>query len=165
MGAAIPFSVGGKIEKGENLWKVIGECVLRGIRLTFFAIFIQHLYPWSTSSPQDTTSWLLSISAFVLMFPMFVRIPLQLPTWGKALVEVMGYGAGIVMLLTVPYTDGRSFDLACSDIIILVLANMALWGSLAYLFTCRNKWFRIGILPFLMAIFWEVLQKDPGNKS
>lgn len=39
MGAAIPFSVGGKIEKGENLWKVIGECVLRGIRLTFFAIF------------------------------------------------------------------------------------------------------------------------------
>ncbi|MDU8957138.1 MAG: DUF5009 domain-containing protein, partial [Bacteroides sp.] len=51
------------------------------------------------------------------------------------------------------YTDGRSFDLACSDIIILVLANMALWGSLAYLFTCRNKWFRIGILPFLMAIF------------
>ena len=109
--------------------------------------------PWSTSSPQDTTSWLLSISAFVLMFPMFVRIPLQLPTWGKALVEVMGYGAGIVMLLTVPYTDGRSFDLACSDIIILVLANMALWGSLAYLFTCRNKWFRIGILPFLMAIF------------
>ena len=23
MGAAIPFSVGGKIEKGENLWKVI----------------------------------------------------------------------------------------------------------------------------------------------
>lgn len=153
MGAAIPFSVGGKIEKCENLWKVIGECVLRGIRLTFFAIFIQHLYPWSTSSPQDTTSWLLSISAFVLMFPMFVRIPLQLPTWGKALVEVMGYGAGIVMLLTVPYTDGRSFDLACSDIIILVLANMALWGSLAYLFTCRNKWFRIGILPFLMAIF------------
>lgn len=153
MGAAIPFSVGGKIEKGENLWKIIGECVLRGIRLMFFAIFIQHLYPWSTSSPQDTTSWILSISAFLLMFPMFVRIPLQLPAWGKALVEVSGYGAGIAMLLTVPYSGGRTFDLACSDIIILVLANMALWGSLLYLFTCRNKWLRIGILPFLMAVF------------
>lgn len=48
MGAAIPFSVGGKIEKGENLWKVIGECVLRGIRLTFFcniySAFISMVY-------------------------------------------------------------------------------------------------------------------------
>ena len=82
------------------------------------------------------------------MFPMFVRIPLQLPTWGKALVEVMGYGAGIVILLTVPYTDGRSFDLACSDIIILVLANMALWGSLAYLFTCQISGLELVYYPF-----------------
>lgn len=153
MGAAMPFSVGGKLDKGERIWKVIGDCVLRGLRLTFFAIFIQHLYPWSTSSPQDTISWLLSISAFLLMFPMFVRIPFQLSALVKALIEVAGYGAGIVMLLTVPYTDGRSFDLACSDIIILVLANMAFWGSLVYLFTRHNKWVRIGILPFLMAIF------------
>jgi hypothetical protein len=37
--------------------------------------------------------------------------------------------------------------------IILVLANMAFGGSLVYLFTRHNKWIRIGILPFLMAIF------------
>ena len=30
---------------------------------------------------------------------------------------------------------------------------MALFGSFSYLFTQHNKWWRIGILPFVMAIF------------
>ncbi len=63
-GAAFPFSIGGKIEKGESTWRIMWECLLRGMRLTFFAIFIQHMYPWVTSSPQDATAWLLSIGVF-----------------------------------------------------------------------------------------------------
>lgn len=153
LGAAIPFSIGGKLDKGERIGKVIGDCVLRGLQLTFFAIFIQHMYPWATSSPQDTDSWLLSIGAFILMFPMFMRIPMQLPAWVKILIEVLGYAVGVVLLFSVDYNDGRSFDLACSDIIILVLANMAFWGSIVYLFTRHNPWLRIGILPFLLALF------------
>lgn len=38
MGAAFPFSIGGKIEKGESTWRIMWECLLRGMRLTFFAI-------------------------------------------------------------------------------------------------------------------------------
>ena len=40
LGAAIPFSIGGKLDKGERIGKVIGDCVLRGLRLTFFAILL-----------------------------------------------------------------------------------------------------------------------------
>ena len=62
------------------------------------------------------------------MFPMFVRIPFPLSAWVKVLIEVAGYGAGIVLLLTVPYTDGRSFDLACSDIYYFGVGKHGFWG-------------------------------------
>ena len=57
------------------------------------------------------------------------------------------------MLFNVNYANNRHFNLAFSNIIILVLANMAIFGSLSYLFTIRNRWARIGILPFIMAVF------------
>lgn len=153
MGAAFPFSIGSKWRKGVSNLKIVGDSLLRGVRLTFFAIFIQHMYPFVTSSPQDVRSWLLALGAFVLMFPMFMRIPLEIPKWRRVLIELVAYGIGITLLLTVVYANGREFTLSYSNIIILVLANMAIFGSLAYLFTVRNRWARIGILPFIMAVF------------
>ena len=72
MGAAFPFSLGRKYESGVSRLRLVGDSLMRGIRLTFFAIFIQHMYPWVTASPQDAASWWLAIGAFMLMFPMFV---------------------------------------------------------------------------------------------
>lgn len=153
MGAAFPFSIGSKIEKGEKAWQVVGECLLRGLRLTFFAIFIQHMYPWVTASPQSPTSWILSIGAFGLMFPMFMRIPAKISSWLRTSIELAAYGIAIALLLTVHYANGRQFSLSFSNIIILVLANMAVFGTLSYLFTRNSLWRRIGLLPFVMAIF------------
>ena len=152
MGAAFPFSIGNKYKKGVSKWKLTGDSLLRGIRLTFFAIFIQHMYPWVTSSPQDTRAWLLAIFAFALMFPMFMRIPVQMPGWTRKAIELGAYAIGITLLLTVSYAN-RTFSLSFSNIIILVLANMAIFGSLAYILTISNKWARIAILPFVMAVF------------
>ena len=56
MGAAFPFSIGKRIEKGESLIRLIWDAVKRGVQLTFFAIFIQHFYPYVLSSPQDIRS-------------------------------------------------------------------------------------------------------------
>lgn len=153
MGAAFPFSLGSKYQKGVSKCKLMWDSILRGLRLTFFAIFIQHMYPWVTSSPQDAHSWWLALAAFVLMFPMFMRIPLEMPGWVRRLIELAAYGIGIVLLLTTTYANDRVFSLSYSNIIILVLANMAIFGSLAYLFTINNKWARIAILPFIMAVF------------
>ncbi|NDV81688.1 DUF5009 domain-containing protein [Bacteroides sp. 51] len=153
MGAAFPFSIGNKYEKGISKWKLTGDSLLRGVRLTFFAIFIQHMYPWVTSSPQDTSAWLLAIFAFLLMFPMFMRIPLEMRKWQRTAIELAAYAVGIFLLLTVSYAKDRTFSLSFSNIIILVLANMAIFGSVAYILTIGNKWARIGILPFVMAVF------------
>lgn len=153
MGAAFPFSIGKKIQKGVSRCSVAADSLLRGIKLTYFAIFIQHMYPWVISSPQDTKSWLIALCAFVLMFFMFMRIPLEMPKWLRVVIELSAFCIGLLIMLTLPYANGRVFNPSFSNIIILVLANMAIFGSLIYLLTVHNKWARIAFLPFVMAVF------------
>ena len=50
MGAAFPFSIGKRAEKGDSKLKLVYEAVKRGVQLTFFAIFIQHFYPYAEFS-------------------------------------------------------------------------------------------------------------------
>lgn len=79
LGAALPFAMKKRIDNGESKLKLVYNAVLRGFQLTFFAIFIQHFYPWVLSNPQDTRAWALSLLCFLLLFPMFMRIPLKMP--------------------------------------------------------------------------------------
>ena len=64
MGAAFPFSIKKRFEKGDTKLRLVYEAIKRGVQLTFFAIFIQHFYPYVLSNPQDVRAWLLSILCF-----------------------------------------------------------------------------------------------------
>ena len=152
MGAALPFSIGSRLENGLSRWRVSFDSILRGCQLAFFAIFIEHMYPWTISVPQDYRAWFFTLAAFALMFPMFMRLPWDIPGWLRYAVKFAAFGIGVLMMLTVNYANDRTFALAYSNIIILVLANMAIFGSLAYIFTTKNKLARLAILPFVMAI-------------
>lgn len=153
MGAALPFSLGRKFDQGVSVWHLSFDSVIRGLQLAFFAIFLQHIYPWSLSNPQDYRAWFITLGAFLLLFPMFMRLPWQMPRWLRFVIKTGAYGIAILMLLTLNYADGKAFNLSNSNIIILVLANMAVFGSLSYIFTIHSRWWRIAILPFIMAIF------------
>lgn len=152
MGAAFPFSLGRKFEQGVSKLMLAGSSVLRGLQLAFFAIFIQHMYPWVVSEPQDYKAWLTTLAAFVLMFPMFMRLPGKVKGWVRAVVKLLAYLIAVAMLFSVSYAGGRTFSLGFSNIIILVLANMAIFGSVAYIFTFQKPLARLAILPFVMAI-------------
>ena len=93
------------------------------------------------------------IGSFALMFPMFMRIPFKMPEYVRMLIQILAYATGVFMLLNIHYADGRTFSLGYSNIIILVLANMAIFGSLIYTLTINKPWIRIAILPFIMAVF------------
>lgn len=153
MGAAFPFSLGRKFDQGVSVWHLSFDSIIRGLQLVFFAIFLQHIYPWSLSNPQDYRAWFITLGAFLLFFPMFMRLPWQMPQWLRFVIKAGAYGIAILLLLTLNYANGKTFNLSNSNIIILVLANMAIFGSLAYIFTIHNRWWRIAILPFIMAIF------------
>lgn len=134
MGAALPFSIGSRLERGEGWWKVALDVVLRFLQLAFFAIFIQHFYPYVLSSPQDVRSWLLAIGAFAVLFPMFMRFG-RVPVWGRVAIKVAAYGVAVAMLLTTDYALVESFSPEFSNIIILILSNVALFAGLIYLAT------------------------------
>lgn len=153
MGAAFPFSIGKKLNEQRGILKAVVSAITRGCQLTFFAIFIQHLYPWTLSNPQNSTAWLTTLFAFALLFPMFMRLPQKYPKAVHVTVKVAAYGIATTLLLTLNYASNRTFSLGFSNIIILVLANMAIFGSLAYIFTYKNRLARLAILPFVMAIF------------
>lgn len=152
MGAAFPFSIGSKHNKGTGTLNLVIHSLLRGVKLTFFAIFIQQMYVWGSSSPQGALTSLCMLSVFILLNCMFVRFPWEMPKWMHIALEIVAYVVGTIMMITVSSSDGHSFDPMHSDIIILILANMAIFGSLAYLFTLHNRWARIAILPFIMGI-------------
>ena len=111
MGAAFPFSIGKRAEKGDSKLKLVYEAIKRGVQLTFFAIFIQHFYPYVLSSPQDIRSWLLAILCFAILFPMFMRIPLKMPEWAHKCIKLLAYGVAVILMVTTSYADGRT--LAC----------------------------------------------------
>jgi len=152
MGAAFPFSIGKKLGEGISKGRVSLDCILRGLQLAFFAIFLQHIYPFSLSDPQDYRAWFTTLGGFVLLFPMFMRLPWKMNQWLRVAIKLGAYIFAFIMLLTIRYAHDRTFSLDYSNIIILVLANMAIFGSLAYIFTYKSKIARVAVLPFVMTI-------------
>ena len=138
MGAAFPFSIKKRFEKGDTKLRLVYEAIKRGVQLTFFAIFIQHFYPYVLSNPQDVRAWLLSILCFIILFPMFIRIPLKMPDWMRTVIKVTAYVIAIVLLLTTQYANERTFDVSFNNIIILLLANMAVFGSVIYFHNAKS---------------------------
>ena len=151
MGAAFPFSIKKRREKGESRLRLVIDAVLRGFQLAFFAIFIQHFYPYMLSSPQDLRSWLMAIICFAVLFPMFMRLPWNMPQWAHVAVKVGAYAIAVVMLAVTDYAVG-AFNLYTSNIIILLLANMAVFGSIVYIFTMDNWLARIVVMAILLGI-------------
>lgn len=153
MGAALPFSVGRKFRKGKSKWSLAGSALLRGVKLAFFAILIQHFYPYMISSPQDMKAWLLAIFCFVLLFPIYMRLPWEMPSWVRVAIQLGAAAIGVVVMLNIDYARGYHFTPFTSNIIILILAEVAVFATLLYIVTMDKPYWRIGILALLAGLF------------
>jgi predicted acyltransferase len=158
MGAAFPFSLGSKLARGDNKFRLCWDSLVRALQLVFFAIFFQHMKPFVISDTMDTMSCLISLLAFALMFLMFANdiFPFlknnKIETWG---VKLSAFLIGFIAMYSLKYTGKKTpdFDIYFSDIIIIVLANMAFFASVIYIFTYKKPHYRLLALPFVMAIF------------
>lgn len=153
MGAALPFSIGRRLAKGAKPWKLAMDALWRGIKLAFFAILIQHFYPYMLSSPQDLRSWLMAIFCFALLFPMFMRLPWNIPSWARTTIQLGAMAAGTVVMVCNTYADGQQFSLYTSNIIILILANVAVFSTLLYLATTNRPKLQLIILVCIAGLF------------
>jgi predicted acyltransferase len=153
MGAAIPLAMSRRIAKGWDFKKNIFSILQRGFLLASFAIFLQHIRP-TVIDPNEPGphKWWLGIYGFFILFLMFVRWPTKQLPWLRIVITIAAWSAGIGFVSRIKYPNGIGFDFNRSDIILVVLANMAVFGSIIWLFTRSNTWLRVGFLGFLFAM-------------
>lgn len=153
MGAAIPLSLGRQHAKGESIMKLAWKTVQRWVKLTFFAIFIIHAFPFMLGYEQEWMRYAMPIFFFILLCLMFMPNPFGLSPYKARAITWSAYLVAVGFMLLQPYAGGAPFRLTDSDCIMLILANVSLTGSIIYLLTIGHPLRRLALLPFLVALF------------
>jgi predicted acyltransferase len=152
MGASFPLALTRRMEEGTPRWK-LGLFVLeRGVLLGFFALFVQLIRPYTLSKHPTTAIWLQALLGFLILFPILTRLPRSWPRPLALGVRLAGWVGAVLFCLLTTYPDGSGFSLGRSDIIIIVLANMAVFGAAAWMLTRGNLILRLGILGIVFAL-------------
>ncbi|GAB2545919.1 DUF5009 domain-containing protein [Rufibacter soli] len=149
MGAAFPLAMGKKLDQGQGR-EVFLNVLKRGALLLFFAIIIRHLSWFGLQGPAWVNQ-LTSLLTFGCFFLVFMRFP-KMGSGQATGLKLAGFGLIAALLWAhVTFTD-FTFDHTRNDIIIVVLANMAVFGSLIWVLTRHNLLLRMGALAFFAAI-------------
>ncbi len=160
LGAAIPLALSRRIEKGTSWYKVVIGIFERGALLAVFAILLRHVRPHVLAPQPETQHWLIALLGFGLMMLIFTRLPVEWPLKARLAIRFCGWVGAMVLLAVLRYPDGSGFSPGRSDIIILVLANVYVFGSLIWLATRHRLLLRLGILGLLLAL--RLAHTEPG---
>ena len=159
MGAAIPLALSKKAEV-EPFRKIFIQLFTRLALLVLFAILTFHARAWVMEKTPSTFTHLISIAAFACLFLIYGNWNSFVNTKLAIALKVIGISLAVAFLAFYAFAYG-DFSLAKSDIIIIVLANMAFFGGLIWYFTRKQPLWRIAVLPFVMAIF--LASKEDGS--
>lgn len=141
LGAALPLAM----QRVGSGFQVLKLSARRFALLLFFALFTQHMKAWVIAVVPDWQAQLLSIGGFVLL-------GLLLTARTPGLLKGAAWAAALALLALLPFQNGAGFDWGRSDIILVVLANMALFGGLQWGATRTRPLLRLALLPLLAAV-------------
>lgn len=149
MGAAFPLAMRKRLENGTGRWAVTGSLFRRWLTLTIFAIVLGNAYKIGSSTRPEIVKGLFSIGLWAVMFMSLVRLKDERKC---RLINNTGLFLLVVMsVLSVDYL-GIILSRWSSDIIIMILANIAIFGGLIWMFTKDNLRLRWLILLFIIAL-------------
>ena len=152
MGAAFPLALSRRMEIKTSVLKLFLFVMERGFLLGFFALFVQAIRPNTMSHHPTTQTFLVALLGFFIFFPILTRLPEVWSRWVKISIRAIGWLAAILFFALMKYPDGAGFSLSRSDIIIIVLTNMAVFGSLVWMLTRENLLLRLGVLGIVFAV-------------
>jgi predicted acyltransferase len=152
MGASFPLAFARRMEQGTSSWKLALFILERGLLLGFFALYVEAIRPYILSTHPTASTWWLALLGFGLLFPILTRLPQSWPAAWRWSIKAAGWLGAILFLALAKYPDNSGFSLGRSDIIIVVLANMAVFGSIVWILTRNHLLPRLGILGILFAI-------------
>ena len=149
MGAAFPLAMRKRLENGASRWSVTGSLLKRWLTLTIFAIVLGNAYMIGSSPRPAAVKGIFSIVLWGVMFLSLVRVKDEKKT--KLLNNT---GMLLLVAMAVLATDWLGLKLSRwnSDVIIMILANVAFFGGLIWMFTKDSLSLRWLILLFIIAI-------------
>lgn len=147
MGAAFPLAL-----KRYVSTPVLGlkRLSMRYFLLVSFAILLQHVRQGSMDFSLSDLAFGFSVMGFWGLMMMYTKWPESLH---PNILNTIGRFGMVLFVLLYPHPKTGGFDLYRSDIILLVLANMAFIGGLIWIFTHKNPNFRWLILVFFAAFY------------
>jgi predicted acyltransferase len=152
LGAAIPLAQSRYLDTRKTRIQLILSLLKRGFLLGVFAIFLQHLRPYTIDPNPTDRTWWIALAGFFILFLMYTR---WFPSWSKTVqmsLTLAGWCAGIALMAVLRYPDGRGFSLDRSDIILIVLTNTIVFGGIIWVLTRDRPQFRLGFLAILLAL-------------
>jgi predicted acyltransferase len=161
MGAAIPLALQKQVQQGSGFLPILLIAARRLALLAFFALFTEHLKAWVMEETPVATTYLLSIIAFVLLCFQFYENRQAKYVLLFRVLKIAAFVIALALLYLLSFRGGR-FTFTKSDIIIMVLANMAFFGTMIWWLTRNHTWVRVGILPFIMAVFLAAKEPQAG---
>ena len=149
MGAAFPLAMRKRLENGASKWSVTGSLFRRWLTLTIFAIVLGNAYMIGSSPRPEFVKGIFNVALWVVMFMSLVRLKDE-----KKCKLVNNAGMFLLIVMAVLGIDYLGLELSrwYSDIIIMILANVAITGGLIWMFTKDNLRLRWLILLFIIAL-------------
>ena len=151
-GAAIPLAAAGP---PAALRQVLLTATRRGLLIAGLALFYFQLRPGPKAPWGEGADAALAITAFALLCLALTRRPGGAGHGALVVraVRVSALAASAALLLALPALRGEAFDPKRSDIILMVLANMAFFGTLIFHVTRERPLWRLALLPLLLAVY------------
>ena len=159
MGAAIPFSLGGKLRRGESLGSISLGLVRRWLTLAAFGLVLGNAD--LVANYQALGPCLVRLGLWCGMFLALWRVDARSvpgmtgkgvpgmtssPTRSGIWINIAGVLVVIAMLCVEKFVLGASLSLHSINIIIMVLSLVALLGGFSWLLTRKRLWLRLVIL-------------------
>ena len=149
MGAAFPLAMRKRLENGTSKWAVTGSLFRRWLTLTIFALVLGNAYQLYASPLPAVAQELFKMALWGVMFMSLVRLPDE-----KKGQFVNNAGMFLLVAMAVIGVDwfGLKLNRWNSDIIIMILANIAIFGGLIWMFTKDNIRLRWLVLLFIISV-------------
>lgn len=149
MGAAFPLAMRKRLDSGTSKWVVAGSLFRRWITLTIFAIALGNAYQIGASPRPDIAKGIFSVALWGVMFMSLVRVKDEKKT--KTINNIGLFLTVVMGVLAVDYM-GLTLSRWSSDVIIMILANVAIFGGLLWMFTKDSMKLRWLVLVFIIAL-------------
>ncbi len=152
MGAAFPLALTKRLAGGMGKPQIVKGILKRGVLLLAFAIYNQHFMVWPMAGGNpEWYHYAVALLGFIFMFAIWGRFPWKISPKVYFAIKIAAILIVLVIFWNMSYR-GESFSLYRNNIILHVLANMAVVGALIWLFTHSRLSVRLGLMAVFLAI-------------